>query len=336
MRARKLTFGQRVHCPFLRPFFLTAARRSRGFASAARDDRRARRARHRMRRSTSDDLYDQLGMTEAEERARSTSIPATRPPAPPRGSTRSCCRLAPLRRVQRRVAGRHRLHAAPRASCSTRPTVMARFRGTRHGRGFTRSSTALLDALLASYRDWGGTPAPPTIAIVDWRDVPTWTEFEILRDAFVAAGVPTIVCDPRELVFERRHAHRAGHADRSRLSPRAGQRHPRQAAPSAGRSSTPTPRASSASPTRSAASSRTRRRSSPCSPTPAHEHLFSPAELAVIRAHVPWTRVLDDVEMAQGRLARAICSTWRARGASTSCSSRTTSTAARASTSVGR
>ena len=24
MRARKLTFGDRVHCPFLRPFFLTA------------------------------------------------------------------------------------------------------------------------------------------------------------------------------------------------------------------------------------------------------------------------------------------------------------------------
>ena len=52
---------------------------------------------------------------------------------------------------------------------------------------------------------------PPTIAIVDWRDVPTWTEFEILRDAFIAAGVPTVVCDPRELTFENGvlHARRA-------------------------------------------------------------------------------------------------------------------------------
>ena len=43
----------------------------------------------------------------------------------------------------------------------------------------------MLAALLASYADWGGRAQPPTIAIVDWREVPTWTEFEILRDAFV-------------------------------------------------------------------------------------------------------------------------------------------------------
>jgi uncharacterized circularly permuted ATP-grasp superfamily protein len=36
---------------------------------------------------------------------------------------------------------------------------------------------------------------------VDWRDVPTFTEFELLRDCFVADGVPTIVCDPRDLRF---------------------------------------------------------------------------------------------------------------------------------------
>ena len=29
MRAKKLTFGQRVHCPFLRPFFLTAVDEAR-------------------------------------------------------------------------------------------------------------------------------------------------------------------------------------------------------------------------------------------------------------------------------------------------------------------
>ena len=30
--------------------------------------------------------------------------------------------------------------------------------------------------------------SPPPIAIVDWREVPTWSEFEILRDAFTALG----------------------------------------------------------------------------------------------------------------------------------------------------
>ena len=29
--------------------------------------------------------------------------------------------------------------------------------------------------------------SPPRIAIVDWREVPTWSEFEILRDAFTDA-----------------------------------------------------------------------------------------------------------------------------------------------------
>src|SRR5262245_60656013 len=60
----------------------------------------------------------------------------------------------------------------------------------------------LLDALVASYREWGGTTGAPQIAIVDWREVPTFSEFEILRDAFTQAGVPTIVCDPRDLSFD--------------------------------------------------------------------------------------------------------------------------------------
>jgi uncharacterized circularly permuted ATP-grasp superfamily protein len=62
--------------------------------------------------------------------------------------------------------------------------------------------TPLLAALLDSYRDWGGTASPPTVAIVDFRGVPTWTEFELLRDAFIEAGVPTVVCDPRDLTFD--------------------------------------------------------------------------------------------------------------------------------------
>src|SRR5207247_2584511 len=60
----------------------------------------------------------------------------------------------------------------------------------------------LLDALVQSFREWRGTASPPRIAIVDWREVPTWSEFELLCDAFTALGVPTVVCDPRELTLE--------------------------------------------------------------------------------------------------------------------------------------
>ncbi len=31
--------------------------------------------------------------------------------------------------------------------------------------------------------------------------MPTFSEFEILRDAFIALGVPTVICDPRDLEF---------------------------------------------------------------------------------------------------------------------------------------
>jgi hypothetical protein len=66
---------------------------------------------------------------------------------------------------------------------------------------FYRPVEALLDALVASYREWGGVASPPTMAIVDWREVPTFSEFEIMRDAFTALGVPTMICDPRDLEF---------------------------------------------------------------------------------------------------------------------------------------
>jgi uncharacterized circularly permuted ATP-grasp superfamily protein len=60
----------------------------------------------------------------------------------------------------------------------------------------------MLDALVASYREWGGTARPPTVLIVDWRHVPTWSEFQILKARFERLGVPTVVAEPRALTFE--------------------------------------------------------------------------------------------------------------------------------------
>ena len=58
----------------------------------------------------------------------------------------------------------------------------------------------LHDSLLSVYREWGGEQEP-TIAIVDWTDLPTIHEFEILRDFFGSRGHKTMVCDPRELEY---------------------------------------------------------------------------------------------------------------------------------------
>jgi uncharacterized circularly permuted ATP-grasp superfamily protein len=63
-------------------------------------------------------------------------------------------------------------------------------------------SAKLLDALMLSYLDWGGKNKRPQIAIVDWKDVPTWSEFEILKERFEKLLVPTVVADPRDLTFD--------------------------------------------------------------------------------------------------------------------------------------
>jgi hypothetical protein len=62
-------------------------------------------------------------------------------------------------------------------------------------------AAALLDSLLATYREWGGRREVPRVAVVDWPGLPTLQEFELLRNYFVSRGVPAIVCAPDELEF---------------------------------------------------------------------------------------------------------------------------------------
>lgn len=59
---------------------------------------------------------------------------------------------------------------------------------------------ALLRSLLETYQEWGGRDAPH-IAILDWADLPTANEFILLRNYFVARGIPTIICTPDELEY---------------------------------------------------------------------------------------------------------------------------------------
>jgi hypothetical protein len=65
-----------------------------------------------------------------------------------------------------------------------------------------RPCVKLLETLLTCYRQSGGAKPHPTIAIVDYDDVPTRTEHHILRDLLTAAGASAIVCDPRKMTFE--------------------------------------------------------------------------------------------------------------------------------------
>ncbi len=198
MRAARLTFGDRLHCPFLRPFFLSRAdvqRVGRVAEAVARVGEKVVAA-----AMAAPSMFDDLGLSEAER-----ALVAIEPGyATASTASRLDAFLLPdaLSFAEYNAESPAGLgYSETLAEIFDGQPMMARFK-QRFDVSFPHLSGQMLEALLASYREWGGTADPPTIAIVDWRDVPTWSEFEILQARFEARGVPTIVCDPRELDFD--------------------------------------------------------------------------------------------------------------------------------------
>jgi len=61
-------------------------------------------------------------------------------------------------------------------------------------------SERLLQALLESYRNWGGSDEP-VLAVIDYDGLPTRHEFGILQRFFQSRGLRTLVADPRKLEY---------------------------------------------------------------------------------------------------------------------------------------
>jgi hypothetical protein len=59
----------------------------------------------------------------------------------------------------------------------------------------------MLHTLIDCYRQWGGTERP-CIAILDWKEVPTYSEFVLFHDYFELQGYDCIIADPREVTYE--------------------------------------------------------------------------------------------------------------------------------------
>lgn len=59
---------------------------------------------------------------------------------------------------------------------------------------------AALQTLLRIYREWGGR-ALPTIAIVDWKGVPTETEFVLFQEYFASHGIQAVIVDPHDMDY---------------------------------------------------------------------------------------------------------------------------------------
>ena len=59
----------------------------------------------------------------------------------------------------------------------------------------------LLNALLNTFREWGGA-GTPNIAILDWNGLPTADEFVLLEEFFASQGIQALICAPEELDYE--------------------------------------------------------------------------------------------------------------------------------------
>ncbi|MDX1420302.1 MAG: hypothetical protein R3181_10075 [Rubricoccaceae bacterium] len=59
----------------------------------------------------------------------------------------------------------------------------------------------VLHALMDAYHQASGRRDLPRLAIIDWRDVPTYSEFVISADYFRSQGVECVIADPREVEY---------------------------------------------------------------------------------------------------------------------------------------
>lgn len=61
----------------------------------------------------------------------------------------------------------------------------------------------VLHALLATFEQWQGhRNDKPRIAILDWREVPTYAEFVLFYDYFQSLGIEARIVDPRDVTFD--------------------------------------------------------------------------------------------------------------------------------------
>ena len=88
--------------------------------------------------------------------------------------------------------------------------VMRAFRKRFRGK-FMPTRRRQLSVMLRAFKQWGKSTTP-VIAIVDWEGLPTAPEFEMFKAFFEEAGIKTLICDPRTLEFTRGKLHSQGTA----------------------------------------------------------------------------------------------------------------------------
>src|SRR6266568_4140158 len=71
-------------------------------------------------------------------------------------------------------------------------------------RGITfggRPLCSVLNALIDAYQQWIGRREAPRIAILDWKEVPSYSEFVMFAEYFKSQGLECVIADPREVEY---------------------------------------------------------------------------------------------------------------------------------------
>lgn len=198
VRGAKLMFGERVHCPFLRPVFLSPQEEQRVRYVAETIAAIA----ERLTTAALEDeaLFRQFHLRPEEERL----VRLTTGYGPASTASRLDAFLLPESLKFTEYNGESPAGAGYSETMSDifkELPVMPEFQKRFEVHSYPLSAK-LLDALVTSFVDWGGTTQRPQMAIVDWKEVPTWSEFEILQERFEKMGIAVVLADPRELEFD--------------------------------------------------------------------------------------------------------------------------------------
>jgi len=153
----------------------------------------------------------------------------------------------------------------------------------------------VVHALLEAYARWSGRPprSRPVVAILDWREVPTWSEFLLYRATFEAAGIACVVADVRDCELVNGRLHAAGtpvdliykRVLIGELVGREGLDHPIVRAVRSGAVCMVNPFRCKILHKKASLAVLSDERNT---------GLFSPDQRAAIGEHIPWTRVVED------------------------------------------
>ncbi|MYJ78915.1 MAG: circularly permuted type 2 ATP-grasp protein [Caldilineaceae bacterium SB0670_bin_27] len=164
----------------------------------------------------------------------------------------------------------------------------------RHAVHLLPSRRPALDEFLRVYYEWRGDRSKlPDIAIVDWRGVPTASEFDLFVEYFAEHGIAAVICDPDEMEFRNGQLFAAGapvdfvykRVLISELLLRYGLDHPIVDALQARAICLVNPFSCKLLHKKASLAVASDERNA---------HLLSAAEQQAVKAHIPWTRTVEE------------------------------------------